>query len=285
MAATPPASIASHELGAGGEGKVLAAPQAEPLGIGEIVHRRGARRRDVDDAGIRQSVLQPQPGTALLRGRLIAALALAAGGILPWRGSRRTRSLRRSREPSQSTICWTRETLSSRVVGPQRGVGGEKDALLEPDRRALAEARQRRDSRRSMPSADQSRWASSISLSDLRSTRRGGGPCSQLSRMMPATWRPLPAPVPSPKNQPRRNRTAFVGIVGCGGDDIEGLVHRPGPGEMAAMRLAGIDDALELGVGQKALAEDAPAGAAGSGAWAVRPRPSPRTAPAGSDVG
>src|SRR3546814_18730475 len=26
--------------------------------------------------------------------------------------------------------------------------------------------------------------------------------------MMPATCRPLPAPVPSPRNQPRRNRTA-----------------------------------------------------------------------------
>ena len=30
-------------------------------------------------------------------------------------------------------------------VGSQRGVGGEKDALLQTDRRALAEARQRRD--------------------------------------------------------------------------------------------------------------------------------------------
>ena len=81
MAATPPASIACHELGAGGEGKVLAAPEAEPLGVGEIVHGGGARGRDVDDARIGQRVLQAQPGPALLRGRLLTALALAAGGI------------------------------------------------------------------------------------------------------------------------------------------------------------------------------------------------------------
>ena len=81
MAATPPASIACHELGAGGEGEVRAAPQAEPLGIGEILHRGGAGRRDVDDAGIGQRVLQAQAGAALLRGRLLAALGLAAGGV------------------------------------------------------------------------------------------------------------------------------------------------------------------------------------------------------------
>jgi hypothetical protein len=33
-------------------------------------------------------------------------------------------------------------------------------------------------------------------------------PFSQLSSSTPATWRPLPAPVPSPRNQPRRKRTA-----------------------------------------------------------------------------
>ena len=36
---------------------------------------------DIDDARIRQRVLQAQSGAALLRGRLIAALALAAGGV------------------------------------------------------------------------------------------------------------------------------------------------------------------------------------------------------------
>ena len=36
----------------GGEGEFLAAPQAKPLGIGKIVHRGGAGRRDIDDARV-----------------------------------------------------------------------------------------------------------------------------------------------------------------------------------------------------------------------------------------
>src|SRR3546814_20590857 len=70
-----------NELRARRERKILAAPQAEPLGIGEVLHRRRAGRRDIDDAGIGQGVLEPQTGAALLRERLLAALALTAGGV------------------------------------------------------------------------------------------------------------------------------------------------------------------------------------------------------------
>ena len=77
------------ELGAGGEREVLAAPEAEPLGIGEIVDRGGAGRGDIDDAGVRQGVLEPQARAALLRGGLVAAFALAADRRSAWRGSRR----------------------------------------------------------------------------------------------------------------------------------------------------------------------------------------------------
>ena len=66
---------------------------------------------------------------------------------------------------------------------------------------------------------------------------------------MPATWRPLPAPVPSPRNQPRRKRTAPV-IGGRGCNLIEGLVDDVRTGEMAGMGFAGINDAFELRVGQ-----------------------------------
>ena len=107
-----------------------------------------------------------------------------------------------------------------------------------------------------MPSADQSRWASSISLSDLLIQTARRRPFSQLSRRMPATWRPLPAPVPSPSNQPRRKRTAFSASSGAARDEVKGLVDRPGSGEELGMRLAGIDDALELRVGQQAVGDD-----------------------------
>ena len=48
----------------------------------------------------------------------------------------------------------------------------------------------------------------------------------------------------------------ILGVVGRGRDDVEGLVDRPRSGEMAAMGLAGIDDAFELGVGQQAVRDD-----------------------------
>ena len=70
------------ELGAGGEREILAAPEAETLGVGEIMDRGGAGRGDVDDAGVRQGVLEPQPRAALLRGGLVAAFALAADRVL-----------------------------------------------------------------------------------------------------------------------------------------------------------------------------------------------------------
>ena len=107
-----------------------------------------------------------------------------------------------------------------------------------------------------MPSADQSRCASSISLSDLLIHTARRRPFSQLSRRMPATWRPFPAPVPSPSIQPRRKRTDCSRIVGRGRDDIEGLVDNPRSGEIAAMGFAGIDDAFELRVGEKSIGDD-----------------------------
>ena len=70
-----------HELGARGERKVLAAPQSQPLRVGEIVHSGGPGGRDIHDPGVGQRVLQAQAGPALLRRRLVAPLALAAGGI------------------------------------------------------------------------------------------------------------------------------------------------------------------------------------------------------------
>ena len=119
-----------------------------------------------------------------------------------------------------------------------------------------------------MPSADQSRCASSISLSDLLIHTALRRPCSQLSRMIAADWRPLPTPVPSPSMKPRRKRTAF-GHPARGGDDIEGGVHRPRSGEMVGVRFAGIDDGLELGVGQEVV--DVAGRRADSSAWAARP--------------
>ena len=69
------------KIGPRSEGKIVRAPKAEPLRVGQIGHGRGAGGRDIDDAGRRQRVLQPKARLALLRGGLDAAFALFAGGV------------------------------------------------------------------------------------------------------------------------------------------------------------------------------------------------------------
>ena len=70
------------EFGSGREREVLAAPEAEALGVGEIVDGGRAGRRDIDDARIRQGVLEAEARTTLLRGGDVAAFSLAASGVL-----------------------------------------------------------------------------------------------------------------------------------------------------------------------------------------------------------
>ena len=116
------------ELGAGGEREIVAAPQAEPLGIGEIVHGGGAGRRDVDDAGIRQGVLEPQARAALLRGGLVAALALAADRVLHGVALvENDHSVEVGAQPFDD-LPDARKLLAA-LVGAQRSVGRKKDAF------------------------------------------------------------------------------------------------------------------------------------------------------------
>ena len=49
-----------HEIGAGRKRKVTGAPEPEPRRIGKVLNRRGAGRRDVEDARVIQGVLQAQ---------------------------------------------------------------------------------------------------------------------------------------------------------------------------------------------------------------------------------
>ena len=131
------------------------------------------------------------------------------------------------------------------------------------------------------PIAAQSRRASSSSLSEADSHSARWRPRSQWSRMMRATWRPLPQPVPSPSIQPRRKRTGadstsavaggirirfktgaccvsvigglrdaiavIIFIVGNTRDGLPALADAIERGKMAAMGLTGEDDTFELG--------------------------------------
>ena len=110
------------ELGAGGEREILAAPEAEPLGVGEIVDGGGAGRGDIDDAGVRQGVLEPQARAALLRGGLVAAFALAADGVLHGVALvENDHSVEVGAQPFDD-LPDARKLLAA-LVGAQRGVG------------------------------------------------------------------------------------------------------------------------------------------------------------------
>ena len=79
------------EFGAGGEGEILAAPQAEALRVSQVLDLGRAGGGDVDDAGLGQSVLQPQACAALLRGGDGAAVRTCRRRRWPWRAPRRRR--------------------------------------------------------------------------------------------------------------------------------------------------------------------------------------------------
>jgi hypothetical protein len=106
--------------------------------------------------------------------------------------------------------------------------------------------------RRSWPSADQSRCASSISLSDFEIQTARRRPFSQLSSRMP-DLAALAGAGAIAQEPAAAEADSVLGVVECGRDHIECLIDRPRAGEITCVGLAGIDDALELGVGQQAV--------------------------------
>jgi hypothetical protein len=86
------------------------------------VDRGGAGRRDIDDARIRQGVLQAQARPALLRGRDIAPFSLAATGVLHGVALvENDHSVEVGAQPFDD-LPDARKLLAA-LVGPQRGVG------------------------------------------------------------------------------------------------------------------------------------------------------------------
>src|ERR1700732_4634173 len=101
--------------------------------------RRRTRRGDIEYAGIWQRVLQAQSGAALLRGALVAALGLLAGGVLHGMGLvEHDHAIEVATQPIDDLLHARRLRLA--LGRAQGGIGGEQDALAKPDRRALLEA-------------------------------------------------------------------------------------------------------------------------------------------------
>ncbi len=200
-------------------------------------------------------MLEPQARTSLLRRGLIAALALAAAGVRHGVAFVEHDDAIEIRAEPVDDLLHARRFLGA-LVGAQRGVGREQNALAEPDRRSLAKTRERRYQK---PFHAERRPVALGVLDQRVGFRDPDGAASALEPIVEEDARDLPAlagagavaeePAAAEADGVRR-------VVGCGRDDVEGRIDRPGAGEMAAMRLAGIDHAFKLGVGEEALAND-----------------------------
>ena len=127
---------------------------------------------------------------------------------------------------------------------------------LQPDRRALTEARQRRDQQ---PLLAERRPVALGVLDQLVGFRHPDRAAAALQPVVEQDAGDLAALAGAgavAEKPAAAEADGVLGVVGRGRDDVEGLVDRPRSGEMAAMGLAGIDDAFELGVGQHAVRDD-----------------------------
>jgi hypothetical protein len=89
-------------------------------------------------------MLEAQPGLALLRRLLLAALSLVASGVGHRVGFVEHDNAVEAADEPVGDLLDSARLLAARLRAQGR-VGGEEDALVERDRGALAEARQRHD--------------------------------------------------------------------------------------------------------------------------------------------
>ena len=271
------------ELGALLERRLAGGPQAEPAGIGEARHRGGAGRRYIGDPRVRQRVLQPQPGAALLRRLGLAALGLRAGRV----GHRvglveddhaveavAVLLVERAGEPFDDLLQPRGLPLAGRRA--QRGVGREEDAGVEGDLHPLAEVAERDDV--ALQPAQCGPVAARVlqQLVGLREPERllpaaqavvedDGGDLPALAAAGAVAQHPAPA-------EAHRLRQGLALLGDEGGVDLllvavivelaavdglplgaDAVFRRQVPG----MGLARQHDALELGVRQQAVGDDA----------------------------
>ena len=146
--------------------------------------------------------------------------------------------------------------LLAALIGAQRSVGRKKDAFRQPDRRALPEARQRRDQQ---PLHAERRPVALRILDQLVGLADPDRAPATLEPVVEQDAGDLPslAGAGAVAQKPAAAKADGIRrIVGRGRHDVESRIDRPGAGEKCRMRLAGIDDALELGVRQDAVRDD-----------------------------
>ena len=243
------------ELSAIGEGKVDAAPEAEPLRIGEVLDRGRARRRDIEDAGVGQGVLQAKTGLTLLGGRLVASCRLAAGGVGHRMGFvEHDDAIEVPPKPIDDLLNPARLALA--LLRADGRVGGEEDPLLEPDWRALPESRERRDQK---PLLAERRPVALGILEQFIRLRHPDGAATATQPIVEQHAGDLAALARAgaiAKEPTAAEAHRILGVVRRRGDEVIGRIDRPRAVEMARMGVARIDDAFELGIGEEAVGND-----------------------------
>ena len=147
--------------------------------------------------------------------------------------------------------------LALAFLRADRGVGGEQDALIEADRVALAEAGKRRDLQALLAERRP------VALRVVDQLVGFGDPDGAAAALHPvveddAGGLPALARAGAVAEEPAAAEAhGALGVVGGGGNRVEGGIDLPGAGQMPAMGFAGSDDAFELGLGQDALADKA----------------------------
>ena len=127
---------------------------------------------------------------------------------------------------------------------------------LEPDRRALPEARERRDQQPLHAERRPVALGVLDQLVGLADPDRAAAALQPVVEQDAGDLAALAGAGAVAEEPAAPEAHGILGIIGRGRDEIEGLVDGPGSGEEVGMGLAGIDDGFELGVGQQAVGDD-----------------------------
>ena len=234
------------------EGEIPGAPETEAGSIGEIADDRRASGRDVEHACIGHGVLQREARKTLLRGLLVTAVRLFAGGI------RHGVALVEGDNPIEPFAEPGRHLVEAggfpfAFGRTQRGIGDKKDAFGKPDVAPLAELRERYDI--ALAAAERHPVATRI-FDELVTLRDPDRPSAPQQPVVENDARDLPsfAAARSIAQKPALAQTegTVIALGRCHQLAFDLAALEPAL-EMRLVRVARIDDAFELRRGEKAV--------------------------------
>ena len=199
--------------------------------------------------------MQPQARAALLRSGLFAALAFVADGV--GHGVRLVEDDDAVEIRSQpvddlrETRGFQRPVAALTLVRAQRRIGREQNSLGELDRRSLLEARLRHDLKLFLAQRRPVALRVLEQLVGFRNPQRLAAALEPIVQDDAGNLAALSGAGAVAEIKAAAEAHCFFGVVRGDRNEVEQLVDEERPGEMYGMGFAGIDHALELGVGQE----------------------------------